>query len=383
MRKILIFLIVASLILGAASAVPRWGPPNGFYTKYLDADTITADVITSGVNITEDGSIGTDVTFAADKYLKAATGTGYVDWSAATGVFKGPTGVFTPGGDISIPSSQAFNMGDGGATFGGLVTAANLKVNGTVYNVGALTTNAHFTGATGKFNTSLYSAGTLKSAGTATLNALKINTTTYSVGALTSNALVTGANAKVNGTTYSVGALTTNSLLTAANGKINGTLYTVGTVTGNGQVTGATIKANTSIYSAGTLNSAGTATLNAVTVNGTATLNGAVYYKCNATTSISTTLTATDVATVYPVDASAGHVTLTLPDPTTVDGRMYVISTLVDMGSNNVIVATTGAGKIGGVGGADTLTTTDITAALTVISDGTHYVTIGRIGTWT
>lgn len=223
MRKILIFLLVASLILGAASAVPRWGPPNGFYTKYLDADTITADVITSGVNITEDGAIGTDITLAADKFLKAATGTGYVDLSAATGVFKGPTGVFTPGGDISIPSSQAFNMGDGGATFGGLVTAANLKVNGTV----------------------------------------------YSVGALTSNALVTGANAKVNGTTYSVGALTTNALLTAANGKINGTLYTVGTVTGNGQVTGATIKANTSIYSAGTLNSAGTATLNTIVANTT------------------------------------------------------------------------------------------------------------------
>lgn len=268
MRKILIFLIVATMIMGMAGAVPRWGPPNGFYTKYLDADTITADVITSGVSITEDGSIGTDVTFAADKFLKAATGTGYVDLSAATGIFKGPTGVFTFGGDVSIPSSQAFNMGDGAAQFGGALNAAN-------------------------------------------------------------------------------------------------------------------VKANTTLYSAGTLNSAGTATLNAVTVNGTATLNGAVYVKCNATTSISTTLTATDAATVYPVDASAGHVTLTLPDPTTVDGRMYTVSTLVDMGGNNVIVATTGTGKIGGVGGADTLTTTDITAALTVISDGTHYVTIGRIGTWT
>ncbi|MDD4478562.1 MAG: hypothetical protein PHD64_05885 [Mesotoga sp.] len=104
-------------------------------------------------------------------------------------------------------------------------TAANLKSDGTIYSVGALTTDAHFTGATGKFNTSLYSAGTLNSGGTATLNA-----------------------AKVNGTSYLVGATSTDGQLKAGN-----------------------IKSNATIYATTTLNSGGTATLNAVVSNTTVT----------------------------------------------------------------------------------------------------------------
>ncbi len=102
----------------------------------------------------------------------------------------------------------------------------------------------------------------------------------------------------------------------------------------------------------------------------------------NASTSISTTLTSASTKTVYPMDGSGGHVTLTLPAADTVAGREYVIVLAADMGANNVIVDTTGAGNLGGTSGPDSLTTTDATAALTVISDGTNYLVANRVGTW-
>ena len=132
----------------------------------------------------------------------------------------------------------------------------------------------------------------------------------------------------------------------------------------------------------------GTSTVNNEVVNTTLAVTGvstlqALALGVNATTTVSTTLTASNAKTVYPVDASAGHVTLTLPDASTNAGRVYVIDTIVDMGTNNIVVATTGSGKLGGVGGADTLTSTDILASLTLVSDGTHYARLGSAGTWT
>ena len=125
-------------------------------------------------------------------------------------------------------------------------------------------------------------------------------------------------------------------------------------------------------------------TTGAVTIGpGLATVSGGLAYSVNASTTISTTLTSASTKTVYPMDGSGGHVTLTLPDPTTVSGRTYIIAVAADMGGNNIIVADTGAGKIGGAGGADTLTSTDATAALTVISDGTHYLVTNKVGVWT
>jgi len=103
----------------------------------------------------------------------------------------------------------------------------------------------------------------------------------------------------------------------------------------------------------------------------------------NATTNKSTTLTTTNTNTVFPMDASGASVTLTLPDASTVNGRLYMVAVSKDMGTNNIVVGTTGAGKIGGESGADTLSSTDATAALSVISNGAHYLVISKVGTWT
>ncbi len=102
----------------------------------------------------------------------------------------------------------------------------------------------------------------------------------------------------------------------------------------------------------------------------------------NATTSISTVLTSASTKTVYPMDGSGGHVTLTLPAADTVTGREYVIVLATDMLANNVIVDTTGAGNLGGASGPDSLTTSDAAAALTVVSDGTNYLVVNKDGTW-
>ena len=112
------------------------------------------------------------------------------------------------------------------------------------------------------------------------------------------------------------------------------------------------------------------------------TFGQTVTYSVNATTTLNTVLTSANTKTVYPMDGSGGSVTLTLPDPTTVTGRLYIIAVAADMAANNIVVADTGSGKIGGAGGADTLTSTDATAALAVISNGTHYLVISKIGTW-
>ena len=103
----------------------------------------------------------------------------------------------------------------------------------------------------------------------------------------------------------------------------------------------------------------------------------------NATTTIDTTLTSADTKTVYGLDGSGASVTMTLPDAATVTGRIYIIPAAADMGSNNIVVATTGTGKLGGSGGADTLTSTDANASLSVVSDGTNYLIISKVGTWT
>ncbi len=102
----------------------------------------------------------------------------------------------------------------------------------------------------------------------------------------------------------------------------------------------------------------------------------------NASATVSTVLTASNLHTIYPMDGSGGHVTLTLPDAATNAGRVYMVVLAADMGGNNVIVDTTGAANLGGTSGPDSLTTTDAAAALTVISDGTNYLIVNKDGTW-
>lgn len=195
----------------------------------------------------------------------------------------------------------------------------------------------------------------------------------------------------------------TDDLLVAGDAEVIGTLY-VGILNAGANITSGHLTEDTTIdagvditaasgdgafdYSLATgafITSAGAATIGpgAVGISGDATFSKTVAYSLNATTTVSTTIDATATKTVYGIDASGGHVTFTLPDASTVTGRLYMIATAKDMAANNIIVATAGAGKIGGESGADTLTSTDATAALSVISDGTHYLVTSKVGTWT
>jgi hypothetical protein len=142
---------------------------------------------------------------------------------------------------------------------------------------------------------------------------------------------------------------------------------TVG-ITADLEVDGATILDTTTIDE--TLGVTGLTTVSAVAVG------------VNATTTDDTTLTSADLNTLYAIDASGASVTLTLPAANTVTGRLYMIATEKDMGDNNIVLATTGSGKIGGSAGADTFTSTDATATIQLISDGTNYQIVARAGTW-
>jgi hypothetical protein len=102
----------------------------------------------------------------------------------------------------------------------------------------------------------------------------------------------------------------------------------------------------------------------------------------DTTTAEEVTLTSADLKTLYAIDASGATVTLTLPAADTVTGRLYMIAADADMGGYNIVLATTGGGKLGGTQGADTLTSTDATAAVQLISDGTNYQIVSMRGTW-
>lgn len=121
----------------------------------------------------------------------------------------------------------------------------------------------------------------------------------------------------------------------------------------------------------------------AATLQGTTTFSKTVNLAVNASTAINTVLTSSSTKTVYGINATSANATLTLPDAATVSGRMYLIGTDADPGSNYVKVTATGGDKIGGAAGYTIMQTTDANAGLTVVSDGTRYLLVGINGTWT
>jgi hypothetical protein len=126
------------------------------------------------------------------------------------------------------------------------------------------------------------------------------------------------------------------------------------------------------------------------TPSGTNTLSGHAVFAKTVTVSeaagsnASPTLTSSDTKTVYPVDASPGDATVTLPAASLVTGRIYMIASSVDPGSYYVRVKAT-SGKLGGDGGvaaATGLKCTDAACGITLVSDGTNYLITGAYGTW-
>lgn len=144
------------------------------------------------------------------------------------------------------------------------------------------------------------------------------------------------------------------------------------------------LNGNVQIPSGKTFKSGGTATLNALAVNttgaftGLLSANGGLATGVNASTVLSTTLTASSVKTVYDIDASGANRTLTLPDAATVGGRMYFISVSGNPGSNYVRITATGGDDINA---NNYLVSTDQwSTALVVASNGAYRALTS--GTW-
>jgi len=116
-------------------------------------------------------------------------------------------------------------------------------------------------------------------------------------------------------------------------------------------------------------------------LGGTFYFGGKVKLASNATTSVSTTLTASGTKNVYGINASGGDVSLHLPAASSAIGIPYFIGLSADPGSHHAIVNASPS-KLGGSGGAATLRTTDAFAGLMLVSDGTNYLIVGSNGTW-
>ena len=121
---LVLFLFVG--MAGATNPVPiyNFGPQSGIYvpgvvkTPYLTVDsdaTIGGNVaitgtLQAGVTASDTGTIATDVTIAANKFLKCASGTSIFDWSLGSGIFKTTTGAVTIGpGAVGITGAATFS----------------------------------------------------------------------------------------------------------------------------------------------------------------------------------------------------------------------------------------------------------------------------------
>jgi hypothetical protein len=293
------------------------------------------------------GAIGVSgtQTIAAGKDIIAAGAGSDIDFSASDGALKTPTGTMTVGGPVSVSAAVD-------------IVAAGL---GSDIDY-ALSTNGIFTTPGGA-----------------------VTIGPGAIGVTGTQSIASGKDIIALGGASDIDFSLSSGILKTPTGT-----NTIGGATVFAADKGITMTSGTGAmdFSGGsgifkTTTGASTIGPGAVGITGAATFSKTVSFSVNATTTLDTTLTSSDTKTIYPIDASGATVTLTLPDAATVPGRMYIVSTLVDMVGNNIVIATTGGSKLGGVGGADTLTSTDVLAALTVVSDGTHYVRIGSAGTWT
>lgn len=160
MRKLLIFLLALALVAGMAVALPRWGPPNGFYNKVIQVNDLMADNdVTVGGNLGVNGTIVDDG--AIDQYISTVgiSNTGVI---ANSGSLKnGGTAllnVVQDNGTIRVGGNAAF-MGTSKTT--GASTLDSLSLNKTLAVTG-------YSATTGLSNTgNLNNVGNFKNSGTA------------------------------------------------------------------------------------------------------------------------------------------------------------------------------------------------------------------------
>jgi hypothetical protein len=108
----------------------------------IGGDLAVTGAISAGLGTISSGVYDGDFRLAANHSFYSTTGSGAIDWSNATGIFKSPTGVNTLGGNTVITGTKTFRVNGGASTFGSSVTAASAVINGTADINGATTTAA-------------------------------------------------------------------------------------------------------------------------------------------------------------------------------------------------------------------------------------------------
>jgi len=83
----------------------------------VGGDVTITGTLQAGVTASDTGTIATDVTIAADKFLKCASGTGVFDWSPSSGTFKTSTGVNTIGGATVFAANKGVTVASGTSAF--------------------------------------------------------------------------------------------------------------------------------------------------------------------------------------------------------------------------------------------------------------------------
>jgi hypothetical protein len=117
--KAIIALLLSIFLIGAVSAVPPIsGGAQGIHVRnlWVDGNIVTAGTMTAATNTTT-GNIGADQTWAANKDIKFAAGTGEIDLSASTSTTKTTTGDNTVGGDLYMASGKDIRGVGGNSLF--------------------------------------------------------------------------------------------------------------------------------------------------------------------------------------------------------------------------------------------------------------------------
>jgi hypothetical protein len=188
MKNILIFLLIISMIVGAADGLARTGGPQGIRVASLtvDGNVVAAGTVTGGAT-TSTGNINADQTWGANFFLKCASGTGIFDWSPSSGIFKTSTGTNTLGGNVVISGTKTFTTGTGAVALNGATTIADLAA----ITAGSGSAAYDLSASTGAFTTS---TGTNTLSGNTVISGSKTFTT--GTGAIALNGDVTIAATK-------------------------------------------------------------------------------------------------------------------------------------------------------------------------------------------
>lgn len=305
-------------------------------------DLAVTGAISAGAGTISAGVYDGDLRLAANHSFYSTTGSGGIDWSNATGVFKSPTGINTFGG-IGLFSSDAYVVG-------------NSSLNATTVTNG-------------------YASGTFGVAGISSLNG---TTTTY---------LTDSGDASVGGDLGVTGLADLNateatSIVNSGYSYLNGTSATSLYASTGFNAAGTSALNTTTATSLGVTNAAtigGTVTGEDLVVNNTTNLKQPIYYDTYACVT-NTTISDSSIYSTFVIGNSTGYgQTMTLPTAAAAIGMTIKFIVDVEPDTNDIVIDGSGDETING---AATKTSSEQWAVLEVYCDGTEWYVTNSIGTW-